>query len=76
MSSEQNSKRNRLDREVANSPEANHSGAQATTLLVEPFAEFARSLDAQLLELETCCVLAGTPPRHVPNVASRRRMLR
>jgi len=79
MSNEQNSKqnRNRLDREhTPAAPELVSSGAQAMTLLVEPFAEFGKSLDTQLLEFEACYVLAGTPPRHVPNVAARRRQMR
>jgi hypothetical protein len=73
MAYERNSKRNRLDREHA--PELTQSGGQTTTVLVEPFAEFGKSLEAQLLELEACYLLAGTPPRHIPNVAARRRML-
>lgn len=77
MSNEQNSKQNRLDRN--HSPVASEmvaSGAPATTLLVEPFAEFGKSLETQLLEFEACYVLAGKPPRHVPNVAACRRQMR
>ncbi|MBX3411240.1 MAG: hypothetical protein KF708_00880 [Pirellulales bacterium] len=64
------------DRESAPAPEMNAESLTATTMLVEPFAEFGKSLEAQLLELEACCILAGKAPRRMTNLGGRGRNLR
>jgi len=58
----------------AQNDERETSGAVQT--VVEPFAEFGRRIDAQLLELEACHVLAGTPPRQTTGAALRGRLFR
>ena len=74
MSSEQNNHEDRLDREPT--PEMNVESASATSTLLEPFADFSKSLESQLLQLEACYVLAGTPPRRLTSLSGRGRNLR
>jgi len=76
MSSEQHNQDDRLDREPTPAPELNVENSSAITTLVEPFAEFGKSLEAQLLQLEACYVLVGAPPRRLTSLSGRGRNLR
>lgn len=76
MSSEHNNREDSLDREPTPAQEMNVESSLATTTLAEPFTEFGKSLETQLLRLEACYVLAGTPPRRLTGLSGRGRNLR
>ncbi len=77
MSNEHNNREDRLDREPTPAQEMNvESSSATTTTLAEPFTEFGKSLETQLLRLEACYVLAGTPPRRLTGLSGRGRNLR